>query len=80
MSNNSAGGFSFNVSQNPPNVNNNQKNEDDFEEVKEGNTSNQPQDQKKSGLSSLLDAKLVNLDSLGPKKSNRNANDFNNYW
>ena len=72
---------SFNVSPtNPPNVNNNQnqKNDDDFEEVKENNE--KPQEEKKSGLFSLLDNNLVNLDSLGPKRKNQQSNDFKNYW
>ena len=56
----------------------NQINDDDFEEVKENNVNQQ--EEKKSGLSSLLDGKLVNLDTLGPKRTNQQSNDFKNYW
>ena len=72
--------------ENPPDIEKNDNNVEGGkplepgEEVKEQNVNNQPQEQKKSGLSSLLDGNLVNLDSLGPKRSNRNNNDFNNYW
>jgi len=53
--NNTMGGFNFNVTQNAPNTNNNPANEDEFEAVKEGNGNNQIQNEKKSGLSTLLD-------------------------
>ena len=61
----------------PPSSN---KKEDNnvFQEVKEDK---QPQkEEKKGGLSSLLDTKLVNLDFLGPKNTNNGGNNFNSYW
>ena len=78
--NNAFGGFNFNVNQNQNISSNNKNNDDDFEEVKENGANQAQKVESKGGLSSLLDTKLVNLDSLGPKKQNKNSNDFNNYW
>ena len=80
--NNMFNNFNFNVPQNNANTNTNTNNVNTtnnnvFQQVKE----EKPQEQKSSGLSSLLDTKLVNLDSLGPKRQNRpNNNDYNTYW
>lgn len=67
---NSLEGFSLVSPNDPKNINNNKnhKNNDDFEEEKENNV--KPQEEKKSGLSSLLDTKLINLNDLGPKRTN----------
>ena len=76
--NNMFNNINFNVSQNNTNTNNaNTVNNNPSQGVKE----EKPQEQKNTGLSSLLDKRLVNLDSLGPKRQNRpNNNDYNNYW
>ena len=63
--------FTFNI-----NLSNNNNNDDEFNEV-EDEANKKPVVEKKTGLSSLLDSKLVNLDSLKSTGKSTNPNSVN---